>query len=257
MAYVRIIAMFTILGMGAGCTQEALEHWQRLEAHYRLQQPEGAGPFPAIMLVPGCGGASSTPTRRAHYREKVTWFLQRGYVVVIVDYLAARSVASCHPHVALEDVARDILTTAAYLRALPFVQDTAIHVIGWSYGGGGALAALAAMPVDTPPPVQAMVAFYPVCRRLQPWRAKVPVLMLLGADDVITPPYECQTLVQQVSQKARVTMKLYPKASHGFDVKRAEADAPVRGRVARLGGYQRGAAAAAWQAIAAFLQPVR
>ena len=72
-----------------------------------------------------------------------------------------------------------------------------------------------------------------------------------------TPPDECQTLVQRVPQKARVTMKVYPKASHGFDVKRAEADAPVRGRLARLGGYHRGAAAAAWQAIASFLQQVR
>src|SRR5207245_1247740 len=81
----------------------APETQKRLEPHYRAQRPEGPGPFPAILLVPGCGGIA--PARIKTAEE----LMRQGYVVVFVDYVSARNVqTACRGEVSLDEVAQDI-----------------------------------------------------------------------------------------------------------------------------------------------------
>ena len=49
-----------------------------------LAKPEGAGPFPAVIGLHGCGGMSDT-TKRKLADELVGW----GYVVLLVDSFAS------------------------------------------------------------------------------------------------------------------------------------------------------------------------
>src|SRR5258708_28942585 len=53
--------------------------------HRYLAKPEGAGPFPAVIGLHGCGGMSDT-TKRKLADELVGW----GYVVLLVDSFATR-----------------------------------------------------------------------------------------------------------------------------------------------------------------------
>ncbi len=166
-----------------------------------------------------------------------------------IHYLAARELTYCHPLVGLPDVARDVLSTATYLQSRPEVRAEAIIAMGWSYGGGGALAALSTISTASPSPIRAVVAFYPVCVGVRPWQVNVPILMQIGSHDQQTPPDICRQLDTPLT-----TISVYAKARHGFDVaplppNRADVDRP-----GRQNAYDQQVAAMAWQAIEQFLQ---
>ena len=67
-----------------------------------------------------------------------------------------------------------------------------MSALGWSYGAGGVLAALKAMPTD--PPITKAVMYYPVCRGAAPWTTNTTGLMLLGAIDDIAYPALCDAV---------------------------------------------------------------
>jgi dienelactone hydrolase len=99
------------------------------------------------------------------YEERAAELQAVGYVVVFVDYIGRRMQMNC-AHVSLSEVAADILEAAAWTRGQFGVDASRISILGWSYGAGGVLAALKAMPTD--PPITRAVMYYPV------WRGAVP-----------------------------------------------------------------------------------
>jgi hypothetical protein len=42
------------------------DHRELLSKHYRLEKPEGSGPFPAVMMVSGCSGFDAK-FAKSHY----------------------------------------------------------------------------------------------------------------------------------------------------------------------------------------------
>jgi len=68
---------------------------------------------------------------------------------------------------------------------------------------------------------RAAVAFYPgACNEArQPgWTSTIPLLVLMGAEDVWTPAAPCQAFLAGVAARgSRVEQQLYPGAYHGFD----------------------------------------
>src|SRR6185312_8028089 len=111
--------------------------------------------------------------------------------------------------------ATDIMDAADWLRQQPKIDPGRIAVIGWSYGGGGALAALRAMPAH--PAIAKAVMYYPVCRGAQPWTVPIPALMLLGGKDDIAYPNLCKPVIDGVPAD-HLHVITYPDAGHGFDV---------------------------------------
>lgn len=216
---------------------------------YRTFRPEGAGPFPAVMFVSGCSGftPSIAPNAYTRFAEQLR---QQGYLVIFVDYLTPRGLTSCRGRVSIDEVSRDILTALSHVRSRPFVDASRIAVIGWSWGGGGTLAALATLRSDEPASFRAAV-FYPYCRGLTPWMAKVPVLMLLGGLDEVTPAQECQGVVKRLATGTPVEVRLYPEARHGFD---ADELPPMTTYPGGVIGHHPSSAAAARQEIERFLQ---
>src|SRR5437660_707507 len=59
---------------------------QSLEPYFRDYQPNSAGPFPAILLVSGCGGFAPRAAPQI-YTDMAEGWRAKGYVVVFVDYL--------------------------------------------------------------------------------------------------------------------------------------------------------------------------
>ena len=84
-------------------------------------------------------------------------------------------------------------------------------------------------------PFTRAAVFYPDCRALEPLKTTVPVLMLLGAEDDMTPSRLCE-------------------ARHAFDV--PELPAKMRYGLATI-GHHPPAAAAAWEELQRFLGPVK
>ena len=217
-------------------------------AKQRVFRPDGPGPYPVVMLVPGCDGFAP-PLAPRLYERRAAEFRGRGYLVVFVDYLGSRGLKSCAGSITHADAARDLVAEAAWLTTQSFVDRTRIAAIGWSYGGRAVLVALAERGKGPLPFTRAAV-FYPDCRAFDPFTVTVPVLMLLGGEDGMTPSRLCEDVARRSTPPGMVTTVVYPGAQHAFDV--PELPAKMRYGLGTI-GYQPQAAAAAWDELQRFL----
>jgi dienelactone hydrolase len=186
------------------------------DARYRTFRPDSAGPHPAVVFVSGCDGF--TPSiAPALYERRAEHLRALGHVVVFADYLGRRGLKTCAGPITHEEAARDLVAAAAWLRTQAAVDHSRITAIGWSYGGRAVLTALASYATEHLGFSRAVV-YYPDCRAVQPWKTTLPVLMLLGGDDDMTPASLCQEAVKRVAAPAAVKIVVYPGARHAFDV---------------------------------------
>ncbi|HEY3846418.1 MAG TPA: dienelactone hydrolase family protein [Acetobacteraceae bacterium] len=175
--------------------------------------PDGAGRFPAMVVLHGCDGVGP------HYRDWGRRLAGWGYVALLVDSFRPRGVATvCNQGrlIPPELQAADGFAAAAYLRGRTDVRPDRIGVIGFSHGGWAVLKAVLAAPPQGPP-FTAAVAFYPGCER-----AATPLvtdtLILIGDADDWTPAERCQRWRDAVQTDGHVVaIKIYPGALHAFD----------------------------------------
>jgi dienelactone hydrolase len=185
-------------------------------AKYRIFRPDTSGPHPAVALVSGCDGFA--PPMAPHLYERRAEHLRAlGHVVIFVDYLGRRGLKSCAGSVTHDDAAQDLVAAVSWVGSQPGVDRSRITAMGWSYGARAVLVSLAARG-DGAPLFSRVVVHYPDCRALQPWKASISVLMLLGGDDDMTPAKLCQDAVKRLAAPASVKIVVYPGALHGFDV---------------------------------------
>jgi dienelactone hydrolase len=222
-----------------------------------LLKPEGAGPFPAVVMLHDCSGlgqrSSGAPGRWANE------LVAHGYVVVIPDSFTTRGFpngvctdASRGPRVAPLQRARDAHAALAYLRTLDFVDGARVGLMGGSHGGSTTLIA------NMRDGFAAAVALYPGCATPTGkligdssgvYRSLAPLLILVGELDDWTPAEPCRKLAEAASKAGYpVAIKIYPGALHSFD-----SSNPPRYVAARLNmnsptghGATTGGNAAAW-----------
>ena len=70
-------------------------------------------------------------------------------------------------------------------------------------------------------PFRAAVAFYPYCRTLL-YGLDAPLLILIGGLDRLTPAYKCEKMALIGAGAHRMTVQIYPKATHSFDIERPD-----------------------------------
>jgi dienelactone hydrolase len=216
-----------------------------------LLKPDGAGPFPAIVILHDCSGlgsySSGSPGRWG------SLLAGQGYVVLIPDSFLPRGfpdgVCTAPPGPQMIKVgpgarAVDAYAALAYLRALPFVDGRHVGVMGGSHGGSSTLATL----VKPGEPMLAQqrsqgfaggIALYPGCGASYgpQWRVTrqanhrgpvtdfvgtyeplAPLLILIGEADDWTPAEHCRVLAERSAAAGYpVRIKIYPGASHSFD----------------------------------------
>lgn len=223
---------------------------QAPEPSYRIFRPEGSGPHPAVAFVSGCSGFA--PSIAPTFYERVAERLRaQGYTVIFVDYLGRRGVQNCAgASITPADAAKDLMAAVTWLRSQPFVDKARISAIGWSYGGGGVLVALADF-TEQQLGVSRAVVYYPSCRSVRPWRVPTPVLLLLARDDDVAPGAACQAAMKKNATPDAVKIVIYPGALHAFDV--SELPARTRYQFGTI-GYHPQAAAAAWEEVQRFLK---
>jgi dienelactone hydrolase len=217
---------------------------------YRTFQPHGAGPHPAVVFASGCSGFAPSVAPKAY--ERVAEQLRaQGYLVLFADYLGRRGLKSCFSgRISLSDAGKDVVAAATWLKSQPFVDPARISALGWAFGGGAILAALAEQDQDRLSFSRAVV-YYPVCQRLRPWKNATPVLMLLAGADDVAPGDACEEVVKSSATPNAVKIVLYSGAQHAFDV--SELPAKTTYRFGTIGHDPR-AAAAAQQEIETFLK---
>lgn len=223
-----------------------------LGGEYRTFRPDSHGPHAAVIFVSGCSGFA--PAVAPTYYGRVAEQLRvQGYFVVFADYLGRRGLKSCtDAGITYADAAKDLVSTVAWLKSQPAINPARITAMGWSYGGGAVLVALAEYNEEQLGFTRAVV-YYPSCRAVRPWKVTTPVLMLLAGDDDVAPGKPCQEAVKG-NTAPTVKIVVYPGAQHAFDV--SELPAKTRYAFGTIGHHPQ-AAAAAWEEVQRFLPPAR
>jgi dienelactone hydrolase len=190
-----------------------------------LSKPAGAGPFPAIVHLHGCGGlpkAVKSGTVQHFWSERlVAW----GYVVLVVDSFTTRGIENTCSGRYAPRVA-DAIGARAFLARQPFVAPDRIAVMGFSAGGTATLSLaeahdFALFEDEGEHGFQAAIAYYPYCRAGD--AMKIPTLILIGDTDDWTPAAMCRRLAARQVANSPLRLIVYPGAYHGFD-------APASGR---------------------------
>jgi dienelactone hydrolase len=187
----------------------------------KLYVPLGPVHLVGVVALHGCAGPLA--------KRDDNWALHlasRGHPVILPDSFGSRSLGSqCrarHRSVTPFGLRRqDAFAAARYLVAQPYTPAGGVALLGWSDGGATVLNSIAAAPDLPPGLIRGAVALYPACARvakLPHWRAALPLLILMGADDDWTPPAPCHALATR--QPRLISMQLYPGAYHDFDVPR-------------------------------------
>jgi dienelactone hydrolase len=179
-----------------------------------LYRPSGPGPFPAVILLHGCGGPAPNSTAWAH------WLRAEGYAALALDSFTGRQLTRlCGDTSPLTGSARssDVYAAAATLATLPFIDRERIGAMGFSHGGWTVLWASRYQPrYETK--LRALVAFYPACGDVPSLATTVPLLMLLGGKDDWTPAAPCRLLAADARRHGRSVVDVaYPEAGHAFD----------------------------------------
>jgi dienelactone hydrolase len=204
-----------------------------------LYKPEGAGPFPALVLLHQCGGLGS----RTPNQSMLTWAKEavaQGYVALVIDSLGPRGVDTVcmgpKGGVTFSRGAKDALQAAAHLRTLPYVIGARVGLAGYSWGAMVGLfsASPSALPSQTTPRFAAIVSFYPGCFTLKPANGAAPyelvrpdidrpLLVLMGALDNETPAEDCIQKLEPLQGKgAPITLHTYPDTTHCWDCKQLD-----------------------------------
>ena len=248
MVLVVSFAMFSFLWM---------TNAQATDGEYRIFKPDKPGPHPAVIFVSGCSGFKPDFYPK-FYERKAEQLRSLGFVVVWADYLGRRKLESCADVIGVsvtqQEVSRDVIAAASWLRSQPYVDANRITAMGWSYGGGGVLMALSSYKADELIFTKAIV-YYPYCAGLSPWSHRIPVLVLQAGADNVAPHYMCNYAFDKSQEKGNLKIINYPGAYHGFD--RSELPPKMEYVIRGTVGYHPQAAASAWKEVKQFLRATR
>jgi dienelactone hydrolase len=192
-----------------------------------IYKPAGDGPFPAVVILPGCGGL------RPEILEWAKKTVAHGYVAFVVDPVTSRSQPVCVPASPSNHYrgTKDAFQALAHLRRFPFVDHERIGLLGFSWGAMVGLLASSQTFADLFSPSQryvAAVGFYPLCH-VDPMQGRPavdfvrpdhdrPALILLGDQDVEAPAADCLSLLKAQAEKGQqVVWHIYPGATHCWD----------------------------------------
>ncbi|WP_296346287.1 dienelactone hydrolase family protein [Reyranella sp.] len=191
-----------------------------------LARPSGAGPFPAVVVLHGCGGFGYRPVSWADLLA--SW----GYVALAIDSLTPRGkTTACSTGLGEQPV--DAYQALKYLAAQPFVRADRVGVLGMSMGGWSVLFALQRDMLEPKytQKFRAGVALYPQCRGMSGLMT-APTLILIGELDDWTPAAACRAMVageaesgtyappygkRESGDRSMLELVVYPDTYHSFD----------------------------------------
>jgi len=230
----RLTALFlTLLMSAARAAPETASHQVEIPLasgtlHAQLYKPAGEGPFPTVIALHGCGGLGGhADPVLPRYRDWAERLLKSGNAVLLPDSYGSRElgpqcrVKEMHIKARRERVA-DIAASRAWLLKQSWVARDRVSLIGWANGASALLWAVRPQSAarEAGPDFRAAIAFYPDCRISAGlgWSARVPTLVLIGANDDVSSPQACRQMVDGAhGRSALARIVVYPGAYHDFD----------------------------------------
>jgi dienelactone hydrolase len=185
-----------------------------------IVRPDGAGPFPFVVLLHGCGGLRAPAMWTQWINPWSELFRRNGVGTAIVDSFGPRGVEQvCRGNVAAWAARRadDAYSVRAWLAQQSFVAADRIAVMGMSNGGRTVLAALRSDRKQGAP-FRAGVALYPGCQSDVTAQLQVPLLVLIGRGDAVTPAAACEQMQAAQPAGAPLQLVLFPYAPHTYDM---------------------------------------
>lgn len=225
-------AFFTQARSRAQAPATSLAEIQRLLVpEIRVYRPEGAGPFPGILLLHGCSGP--TPS---HESDWARFYSERGVVTLAVDSLGPRQLdweRVCNLETLTgRERAADILAALEYARSLPFVDSDRLALSGFSHGAWTIwefllLASdqtpalgLDEWPADGAHGVRAAFLFYGPC--LEKFSVPIATLVFQAENDRYIDEAACIEHARQLQRDPgakgeEFELHVFPGATHTFD----------------------------------------
>jgi dienelactone hydrolase len=236
MRFLFVLVVAIVLAAGVAAEAAPLAAPQPVEIplssgvlHALLYKPDGEGPFPTIIALHGCGGltANAEPIQ-PRYRDWAEQWLKAGNAVLLPDSYGSRELGpQCRVNVrerrvlARRERVADIVAARQWLVQQPWVSHDHIGLVGWANGASAVLWAVRPqLPSKGDPDFRSAVAFYPDCRVSSGlgWSARVPTLVLIGANDDLSSPAACRQMVDGArGRSALARIVVYPGAYQDFD----------------------------------------
>ena len=198
-----------------------------------IWRPEGKGPFPAVVMMHGCGGASSADT----FPDWGNRYKDMGYVSVLVDGFSSRGFShQCRRYGAnftratVLDRVRDAYRALHMLADHPDIDPNRIYIHGWSNGGAAVLSALTPDIHEWIPGTEdnpevwrhrfaGGIAYYPPCGHMGGSREfSAPLLIVIGEDDDWTWAHRCKPVVNVKAGDRKGEILVIENATHSFDL---------------------------------------
>lgn len=185
-----------------------------------MARPNGTGPFPAVVLLHGCGGFHAS---MLSWADRLALF---GYVALAVDSFGPRGIdVHCG---GFAEQSADSYAALRYLTNQTFVVPARVAVMGFSMGGTSVLADVEKGSIEKlySGMFRAGVAVYPDCGGASGIMA-VPVLVLAGQADDWNPASECEAMAAGRSgigvsrvpgDRSSLQLIVYPGTHHYFDI---------------------------------------
>jgi dienelactone hydrolase len=206
-----------------------------------LRRPEGAGHFPAVVLLPACGEFTK-PLDEDWGTRLSSW----GFVTLTLDGFGPRGIHHCGHSVTADypDLAPDAYLGLNFLVAQSFVDSRRVALVGFAWGAWETLAAVERGEIEQAHEhkFRAAAAFFPFCDSFK-GVLTVPALVLIGERDDAAAAEACRKMVngeddmgisRQKGEGAPVRLITYPDATFAFDLPPLKAPTWYRGHRAEF-----------------------
>lgn len=218
------------------------ERVARLEPHFAVSRPDGAGPFPVLIMLHGCGGP------RPFLDEMAEVAVRSGAAVINVDSYAPRGISRIAAIATVCTGARlhgreragDLFAALEWARRQDWADRERIAAIGWSHGGWTIMDALALRPgaemaratglSDLPEePLEGLSAALLVYPYTGPgtytgrrsWRLAPRATAIVAGRDYIVGPIR-GSLERQRALGTPLDIVIFERATHAFEDRFAE-----------------------------------
>jgi len=179
-----------------------------------LYEPEGAGPFPAVILLSGCANWDP-PSEVALVKRVNADYLPNGIATLVLDSFTPRGVKGVCSDFdemvrAVQYRVNDVYAAVTWLNSTPKIDSKHIFLQGYSHGGWtGIMAVSPEARAAHKQAIAGLIAMYPACNTAN--RFSVPAIILIGQEDDWTSADLCNFL-----DKKNVEVTIYPGVQHGF-----------------------------------------